>query len=467
MASFSFYLDKPFKRGVNHLEVKKYIKEGKNYRKYLNPSDSAIYAWLTFDGGKYLKVHCCETISAWDWDFALKRAKRTMAGSAQLNERLEDLKAEILKQYRSLISSNPNASFEEIRTVAKNAVTGKTPTFNKKTFLERYSEYLDERRTEVKHLTYKKLKSFKTVFEEYLTWAGLKTNHFYLESINDDFNISFRNYLLEKRALVNNTASKYYEILKTFLRHCRRKGIFRQVSGDFETYSVKRDHKDVVSLTQFEIDKILELDFSDNAKLDHARDCFIFQIFTGQRHGDLEALKSTDIMLNVDGTRDWHLYQIKGNKPKKIIIPLLPEAEKILLKYGFFENPAIVRKLEVKYPGRNKMIKSICELAKIDQIITIVRYSGKKRIELTGPKWEYAGKSHCARSTFITLCIEKGMPMHQVQEISGHTNSRVLQNSYLTVSRASSRSALFSAWMPDHKPEKSDDDEKTRRLQNS
>jgi hypothetical protein len=195
-------LDKPFNKGTNHLEIKKYIKEGKNYSRFLNPHDTSIYAWLTFEGSKYMKVRTTERLAAKHWEFSLKRAKKSMAGSAILNERLNSLKSEVLKQYRSLISTSPNASFEEIKVVVKDTIEGKSPNFNKKNFLERFDEYLIDRKTQIKRLTYNKLKSFRNVFTEYLSFINKKPNHFFMESINDQFNSSFRNYLLEGRKLV-------------------------------------------------------------------------------------------------------------------------------------------------------------------------------------------------------------------------------------------------------------------------
>lgn len=404
-----------------------------------------------------MKVRTTERIAAKDWNFILKRAKSTMAGGAILNERLDELKSEVLKQYRHLISANPQSNPDEIRKILRDAVDGRTPNFNKKTFLERYEEYLDEGRTQLKRLTYNKLKSFQKVFEEYLKHVNKNPRHFFLESVDDDFNISFRNYLLEERGLVNNTASKYYEILKTFLRFWKRKGVFKQTNGDFENYSVKRDHTNIIYLTQFEVNKIVDLDLVENPSLDRARDCFVFQIFTGQRYSDLLGLRSTDLMLNLDGSIDWHLHQVKGNKTKKVVVPLLPEAAKIVAKYGLLDKSPTPKKLPVLSNQKlNEKIKIVCQRAGIDQKITIVRYSGKKRVEISGEKWQYIG-THCGRKSFISLCLEKNMPMHLVMELSGHTNMRVIKNSYAGLSLSHLRSSLYSAWVTDE----AKDDEKT------
>lgn len=460
MATFSYYLDKPFKKGVNHLEVKKLIKANGNYIKYLNPHDNAIYAWLTLEGGIYMKVRTTERITPKDWHFVLKKAKTTMAGGAILNERLDDLKSEILKQYRLLVTTNPSPTPTEIKKVLVDAVSGKTPNFNKRTFLERYDDYLNEVKTQLKRLSYNKLKSFKIVFTEYLEFTEKNPRYFFLESVDDEFNISFRNYLLEERGIVNNTASKYYEILKTFLRFWKRKGVFKQINGDFENYSIKRDHTDIIYLTQFEVNKILSLQLSEEPSLDRARDCFVFQIFTGQRYSDLKGLRSSDLMLNVDGTIDWHLHQVKGNKTKKVIIPLLPEALNVVNKYTLLEKSNVIRKLPVTSNQKlNEKIKQVCKRAEINQKITIVRYSGKRRIEISGEKWQYIG-THCGRKSFISLCLEKDMPMHLVMELSGHTNMRVIKNSYAGLSLTHLRSTLFSAWSS----ESLDVDPKTKKL---
>lgn len=460
MAAFAFYLDKPFKKGIDHRLVQRLVKSGKGYSAYLNPNDTAIYAWLTFPGKRSVKVNVAERIAARWWNFELGMPRRSMAGSATLIDRLEDLKAKILTSYRVLIAVNPNASLEELRDATKQAVKGVTPNFGRKTFLQFYDEYLLEKRTTVKELTLVKLASFRSVFIQYLDFVGKPSHNFFLESINDEFNISFRNYLLEERGVVNNTGSKHYECLKTFLRHCRRKGAFKQVNGDFEMYSIKRDHTDIIYLTQFEINQIINLDLEGQLSLSRVRDCFVFLLHTGQRYSDLAKLRSTNILRNLDGTFDWHLHQIKGNKPKKVIIPLLPEAIRVAYKYGLIDSKLPAKLPVLSNQKMNEKIKVICKMAGIKQLTTVVRYSGKNRRELTAEKWKLM-TTHTCRRSFISLSLEKGMAMHLVQEISGHTNSRVIKESYAGLSTTHLRSSLFNAWVDVEKLEEND---RTRRL---
>ncbi len=117
--NFQFYLDKPFLPKVDKPLVQRLVKEGKNVNKYLNPNDTSIYAWLSFPGGHYIKVNTSERIAARWWDFKIKKPRRVMAGSATLSDRLEDLKHQILKGYRTLISINPHPTLDEIRESCK------------------------------------------------------------------------------------------------------------------------------------------------------------------------------------------------------------------------------------------------------------------------------------------------------------------------------------------------------------
>jgi len=450
--NLQFYLDKPFLPKVNKTLVQKMIKEGKNVNKYLNPLDTSIYAWLSFEGKKYIKVKTSDRIAARWWDFRLKKPRKAMAGSSTLSTRLEELKHHILKNYRSLIAINPYPTLDDIRKVAREAVGGITPNFNRPTFLEYYDKYLDDRRTSIKRLTYVKLKSFRNVFVDYLKHTGIKPDQFFLENLTDEWFSSFKKYLFEERNELNNSASKHFDSLRTFLKFCMQKGALKQFSHNFDNYRINRDQTEVIFLTRYELDQVIDLDLKDNPTLDRVRDCFLFLCFTGQRYSDMKGLRSTDIVRTVDGW-EWHLYQEKGNKKKKVIIPLLPHALAILEKYGITYNSQLPQKLPVLSNQKmNEKLKLICRDAKIDQLMTLVKYSGLNKVIIQKPKWKFIG-THTGRKTFITLSLLH-MPIQLVQQVSGHSSIRVLQASYQGLSVSHLHSSLKEAWLKDSKSEK-------------
>ena len=157
----------------------------------------------------------------------------------------------------------------------------------------------------------------------------------------------------------------------------------------------------------------------------------LFQCFTGPRYSDILSLKKEDIRA---GT--WHLRQ---QKTKNITqIPLNKYAISILAKYPDYELPVISNQ------KMNKYIKELCELAGIDETITIVKYRGNKRIEETKKKFEVVG-THTARRTFITLSLRKGMKPEVIMKITGHKSYKMFQK-YLKIADDHTRKEMFEAW---------------------
>jgi len=75
---------------------------------------------------------------------------------------------------------------------------------------------------------------------------------------------------------------------------------------------------------------------------------------------------------------------------------------------------------------------------------SIVQYSGKNRIETSGPKYEFIS-THTARRTFVCLSIIKGLSATYIMSITGHENIRTM-NKYLSISQEAKRKAFFDAW---------------------
>lgn len=62
----------------------------------------------------------------------------------------------------------------------------------------------------------------------------------------------------------------------------------------------------------------------------------------------------------------------------------------------------------------NKYQKNIGKAAEINIPVHIVRYSGINEIQMRYPKHEFMA-SHMARRTFVTIMLEKGVPITIVQ----------------------------------------------------
>ncbi|MEQ8553091.1 MAG: tyrosine-type recombinase/integrase [Cyclobacteriaceae bacterium] len=445
MVSFNFYLDKPFKSG--HTKEIQYLKrEGLPYHKYYYPNPTPIYLWVTFNKKQKFKLHSGEKIKPKDWNFTSKEVKSNALGALEINDYLIDFKREVVHRYREIIKTDPDISYEDLKELLKNKKGNQSPAFEaKKTALEHYSEFMELKELEVKEITMKKYRTLQKVLGEFLEdgnkYFGIKVR---CEHINVDFYKRFCKYLIDARQLKNDTIAKYIECLKVFMRYSHKKGFHECM--DYEEFSIKREKKDIVWLDNNELKAIEELELEPNSTINNIRLAFLYQTYTGQRFGDVKALKRKHLRFLDDGGIEWHLYQEKGNKTKKVVIPLLPTAEKIARKFCHPNDP--IEKLvfpSISNVHTNKYLKKIGRLAGIDEITTIVSYSGKNKIEECGPKYEFI-TTHTARRSFVCVSFERGLDLTMIQNFTGHADQKIIERYYLQVSERAKREALFNAW---------------------
>lgn len=441
MASVNFYLDQPYKGGLDRKKINEIKRSGKGLSKILNPQETSIYLILTLPGRTLIKVRTHEKVSGTNWDFDQKLAKRTYNGALELNDFLMFLKREVLKAYRSELTKKEELTIDRIKQLVLAVVQDKLPDMNKLNLQQCIDAFKNEKRLEVKKLTLQKYHSLFVVLEAYYQTENTSLDKIFCESLNRDFEIQFRNYLIEVRGLRNNTSTKYFECLKVFLAWARKLG--HNSCNDFEDFKIRREKKDVLFLRRNELDAIINVDLSKKPSLDRVRDLFVFQSFTGQRFSDIINLKYTDLEVDEEGILYWKLYQIKGNKPQSVTIPILPLAQSILTKYSYAdERPFVFQRISnVKM---NVYLKEVGELAGLTQIKTLVSYSGKKRIETIEPLYKLL-TSHMARRNFVSLSIENGLSPEVITKITGHADLRMMRK-YLEIHQDTLKSQLFKAW---------------------
>lgn len=73
----------------------------------------------------------------------------------------------------------------------------------------------------------------------------------------------------------------------------------------------------------------------------------------------------------------------------------------------------------------NDYLKELGEEVGIDATEKIVRFSGIKEFVIKNPKFKFMS-SHMGRMTFVTLMLEKGVPITIVQKLTQHSDLRTL-----------------------------------------
>ncbi|WP_346239233.1 tyrosine-type recombinase/integrase [Niabella insulamsoli] len=424
MAYVNFYLDKPFSDAKSRTEIKHVIadcnKAKKHYPKsILNSNLTALYLFFTPVKGSRLKIRTTIKITPEHWDFRKGKYKSTVPGSLELNNELENLSSNLKKKFILYKESGSSLSAEDIKQFLEKFMNGDagkkdgTLLRARETFLEKKIGLLSEGT----------LKEYRTVFKSLSDYELQKKLTLNFSSFNQSFFESYEKFLIEKKnpkqkkeGLLNDTIAKYTATLKTFLQWAFENGLHKNRSAfsKIKTQIKKRSKNEIVALMERELMDLLHYDFSGNERLEKVRDLFCFGCFTGQRFSDIMNFSKLDF----DGKK-WDFIALKNKK--RVVVPMT----------GFIANAVpIIEKYSKGFPvisnqKFNEYLKEIGEKVKINNPVKIVRYRGTQQLVFTRPKHEFMS-SHMARRTFVTLSLEKGVPITIVQKITQHADLRTL-----------------------------------------
>ncbi|HET6256217.1 MAG TPA: site-specific integrase [Puia sp.] len=428
MAFVNFYIDKPFLPSLSKDEVKAIVADCKAQKKHypksiLNPRPTALYLFFTFERGRRMKMRTLIKVLPEQWDFYKGKYKSIIKGSLELNNELDTLANSLLKQYSKFKDEKETFDEAEIQQLLQAVIAVKTTA--KRNALDRARAEFETVKQQV--LTAGTLKEYKTVFKSLDDFQKKEGKPLAFGSFNQAFFDRYEKFLVTKehpflkedeakRGLFNDTIFKYCATLRSFLQWSYENG-YHQNAGAFSKIKtqIKRKAKnEIVALTEDEVFKLLEKDFSATPRLEKVRDLFCFGCFTGQRFSDIMRFSRDDF----DGKK-WDFMSIKVKK--RVIVPFtgfIQNALPILKKYKF-TLPVISNQ---KF---NEYLKEIGEIAGLDHPVRIIRFSGVKEVQIRQPKYEFMS-SHMARRTFVTIMLEKGVPITIVQKITQHADIRML-----------------------------------------
>lgn len=261
------------------------------------------------------------------------------------------------------------------------------------------------------------------------------------EAIDYAFFQRFQNFLINRTKedkegnispmLNNTTIAKALSTLKTFLGYARKNGI--KVNDNYKGFTIKREKLEVIALTELEFSALLDMDLSENKRLDQVRDIFCFSCASGLRISDMQLLKREHI-------RGDEINLIVKKTKTELTIPLNSITSKILDKYKELHKPLPL----ISSQKLNTYIKELCKAAEIIEPIEIVRFRGSRRETKTYPKYELI-HLHTGRKTFVTLSLEKGMTAEQVMAITGHSDYKSFRR-YVDITKKLTKVVMAKAW---------------------
>ena len=229
----------------------------------------------------------------------------------------------------------------------------------------------------------------------------------------------------EVRQYTNNTIGNAIKSLKIMLSDVKGLDI------EMKKMYVLTEEVDNVYLTEEELQKMKDFDFSENPTLDRVRDWFLLLAWTGSRFSDIEKIDTANIKNNRITYR-----QQKTNK--KVVIPVHPIVNEILQKYNY-QMPEVISNQKF-----NDYIKEVCKLAGIDSMESLTRTVGGKLITETRPKYDLVS-SHTCRRSFCTNMYMRGLDTLMIRSISGHKTEKSFLK-YIKITEVEHAERMANQW---------------------
>lgn len=221
-----------------------------------------------------------------------------------------------------------------------------------------------------------------------------------LTRVNVEFLEAFFKYLRKEKKNCHNSSLALMNCLKSILHDPVKKGIIRAnpfVEMKLTQVPVKRDY---LSLDEVRALQNLE-ELSE--PMERNRDVFVFACFTGLSYSDLVSLKGSHIIVDPDGSK--HIEKHRDKTGILSYVPLLPTAEKILIKYSPTGECKDFMWRILSNQKLNFALKELAVKAKIDKPLFM----------------------HLARHTFATtITLSNGVPLESVGKMIGHAGMKNL-----------------------------------------
>lgn len=248
--------------------------------------------------------------------------------------------------------------------------------------------------------TFYKYRRVKRYLEEFLM-SSRSLKNYPVSGVDTEFLNKFSNFLRKHKGNGQNSVTSLMSVLRTILKMAIESGVIRTNPFDSVHFKRKQVHREFLTVEELE-----QLHRMDGLKPDMelARDLFLFACYTGLAYSDIKELKKGHIVVDADGSKSIHKARYKTDFMS--LIPLLPAAEKILLKYS---HDGDFRNFHWKVPYNAKLNKKLRELAVLADI--------QKKLFM-----------HLGRHTFATtITLNNGISLETVSKMLGHSTIKHTQ----------------------------------------
>ena len=333
------------------------------------------------------------------WDAKANKASGRSLEAQRLNEKLENIKTNIGKQYQRLCDRDSYVTAEKVR----NAFLGMGDDC--RLLLQTFDEYLADFRKRVgkdraysSYEDYCKRRRRLASFLEY----EYRVKDIAFKELKRDFIEKFVVYLSSVQGMRSGTIHSTIKKLKLMTYTAYKNGWI--AADPFAGFYVRPEYSERRYLSASELQAVIDVRLP-NYRTGINRDAFVFCAFTGLSHADVVKLTHADIHTDDNGER-W-IIDKRQKTGTQFRVKLLPAAEMLYKRYkDTYRTSEKVFPLKGTYKTLNMSLRHVA------------RHAGLS----------FNPTMHCARHTFATtITLSQGMPIETVSCLLGHTNIKTTQ----------------------------------------
>ena len=342
--------------------------------------------------GTISQFSCKFTVRSTLWDAKANKASGKSLEAQRLNEKLENIKTNIGKQYQRLCDRDSYVTAEKVR----NAFLGMgddcrllLQTFDE--YLAGFLERVGKDRAYSSYDNYRKRRNRLASFLEY----EYRVKDIPFKELKRDFIEKFVVYLSSVQGMRSGTIHSTLKKLKLMTYTAYKNGWIP--ADPFAGFYVKAEYSERRYLSASELQAVMDVRLP-NYRTGINRDAFVFCAFTGLSHVDVVKLTHADIYTDDNGDR-W-IIDRRQKTGTQFRVKLLPVAAMLYDRYKDMHlSGDRVFPLKGTYNTLNMSLRHVARHAGLSFNPTI----------------------HCARHTFATtVTLTQGVPLETVSKMLGH-----------------------------------------------
>lgn len=401
-----------------------------------------IIQYYIADEKKLFKYSTGECINPNDWDFNARMPKSRKGAEGV---RLRKIATHIMQYNDFLVTliDNYKLNGEKItREKLKNAFDAKFKPNRVTNDFEYFTDFISDFLSSIKGTINKstgkeyskaRVYVYNQSMNALINFENYSNKRIRIDEYNAQLNDAFVSFCANEKKFSSNTIGELVSGVKVLLRKAKEKGY--AIANDLGDFTKTKEESISVVLSEDEIERLVAFDFSNDKRLENARDLMILGLWTGLRVSDVMVLPAID--------PDSKFIEVEPQKTRntsgiKVVIPLHHHIKDMIRKRG------MPTPLNNSY--FNKFVKEVCRIVGFNDDVEGTLMNPKTRRKERGvfKKWQLIS-SHTCRRSFATNLYLMNFPTLSIMKITGHTTEASFLK-YIKVTPKEHAEKLLAHW---------------------